>query len=70
MKNNKTTTNTDFLLTSDVAQWLGVAGQTVILWERTGKLPAIRVGSRGTRLFRRDDVERLKDKRQHRGKTP
>ncbi len=58
--------STDFLLTSDVAHRLSVSGQTVLLWARTGKLSTIRVGNRGTRLFRLSDVERLKVKRQSR----
>ena len=66
MKSVDKSTNTDFLLTSDVAHELGVAGQTVLSWARAGKLPAIRVGSRGTRLFQRADVERLKVERQTR----
>lgn len=61
---------TDFLPTSDVPHGLGVAEQTVLLWARTDKLPSIRVGHQGTRVFRRDDVERiveqLMDKRRHR----
>jgi DNA-binding transcriptional MerR regulator len=48
----------EFLMTTDVAREAEVAGQTVILWERTKKLPALRTAN-GTRLFRRIDVDRF-----------
>ena len=46
----------DFLTTNDVAKVLGVASTTVIFYERTGKIPAIRTAG-GMRLFFRETVE-------------
>jgi excisionase family DNA binding protein len=46
------------LLTSEVARLLNVSPETVRIWERLGKLPALKT-SRGVRLFDRRDVERL-----------
>ena len=59
------TTPTEFVLVSEAARILSVTQQTVRLWERTGRLPAIRV-SGGVRVFRRDEVERLAAERQMR----
>jgi excisionase family DNA binding protein len=52
-----------FLTTADVARALGVVPDTVRLWERAGKLPALRTAS-GVRLFAHADVQRLADKRE------
>src|SRR5262245_42535039 len=48
----------DLLLTGTVARLLNVSAETVRLWERRGRLPAIRVDGR-VRLFDRRVVERL-----------
>lgn len=48
----------DPLLTSEVARILEVSSETVRVWERLGRLPALKTG-RGVRLFDRGDVERL-----------
>ena len=50
------------LLTTEAAQILKVSPETVRLWERNGRLPALKT-SRGVRLFNRFDVERLRDAR-------
>lgn len=50
------------LLTGDVARILEVSPDTVRLWERQGRLPALRT-VRGVRLFDRRDVERLATER-------
>jgi DNA-binding transcriptional MerR regulator len=55
----------DFLMTSAVARLLNVAQSTVILWDRLGKLRAIRTEN-GRRLFLRTDVERLAKERSKR----
>jgi DNA-binding transcriptional MerR regulator len=55
--------NNQFLMTTGVAQELGVSAQTVILWNRSGRLPAIRLAN-GVRLYRRDDIERIKQERE------
>ncbi|MGE3576793.1 MAG: MerR family transcriptional regulator [Dehalococcoidia bacterium] len=52
-------TDTGALLhTSDVARILGVAETTVYLWERKGRLRALRT-SRGVRLFDPREIERV-----------
>jgi excisionase family DNA binding protein len=48
----------DLLTTSDAARQLGIAANTLRVWERTGRLPAIRTAS-GVRLFARADVDRI-----------
>lgn len=58
-----------YMQTSEVAIRCGVATGTVLAWERSGRLPAIKT-ARGVRLFKADDVERLaaeRDARQHAG---
>lgn len=52
----------ELMLVSDVARECGVTPATVKLWERAGRLPAIRT-ARGVRLFRRSDVEALRAER-------
>jgi len=51
--------NNDFLTTAPAARELDVSPQTVIQWERKGILPATKTAN-GIRLFRRQDIERLK----------
>jgi excisionase family DNA binding protein len=46
----------DILLTNEVARTLGVAPDTVRLWERRGLLPAAKTAA-GVRLFSKADVE-------------
>jgi DNA-binding transcriptional MerR regulator len=48
----------DYLTTSDTARMLKRAAATVLYYERTGRLKAIRTEG-GMRLFERADVERL-----------
>ena len=48
----------DYLTTSDTAKILNRAGATVLYYERTGRLKAIRTQG-GIRLFERSDVEKL-----------
>lgn len=49
-------TNSEFMLTADVAREKAVTPATVRQWERSGKLPAIKTVT-GVRLFNRSDVE-------------
>jgi DNA-binding transcriptional MerR regulator len=56
----------DFLTTSDTARILNRAAATVLYYERTGRLKAIRTQN-GIRLFERSDVERLAQKLQKKG---
>jgi excisionase family DNA binding protein len=51
-------TQDQLLTTTDAARLIGVASETIRLWENAGKLPATRTVS-GTRLFLRSDVERI-----------
>jgi excisionase family DNA binding protein len=46
---------TQFLTTNDAAKLAGRSVETIRLWNRTGRLPAIRTTS-GQRLFQYDDV--------------
>jgi len=45
------------LTTADVAQFLGLHVNTVRRWSRQGILKSYRIGSRGDRRFRREDVD-------------
>ena len=45
------------LTTADVAQLLGVHNNTVRRWSKTGALKAYRIGSRGDRRFKREDID-------------
>ncbi len=65
MKSKEKGSESEFLLTGEVARATGVAGATVIAWERSGKLAALRSAS-GVRIFRRADVERLAAEREAR----
>lgn len=47
------------LSTGDVARLLNVHANTVRRWSRSGTLKTYRVGPRGDRRFRREDVQRL-----------
>jgi excisionase family DNA binding protein len=47
-----------FLTTTDAAHAIGVSAETIRLWEKLGKLPAVRTES-GLRLFSRKDVDRV-----------
>ena len=51
-------TDEEFLTTLDASRIFKKSPETVRLWEKQGKLPAIRTPG-GQRLFKRDDVERL-----------
>jgi DNA-binding transcriptional MerR regulator len=46
------------LLTSEVAQILGISEASVRLWERLGRLHAVK-SARGVRIFERAEVEQL-----------
>lgn len=52
----------DLLLTNEAARLLDVSPQTIRLWERAGRLPAIKT-TKGVRLFNRRDVENLAQER-------
>src|SRR5262245_20190274 len=73
-----TTSDAPFILTSSAARILGVSRDTVRVWERAGRLRALRTAD-GVRLFTRADVEQLAldrriaaeahDGRAHRGRA-
>ena len=51
-------TRIDLVLSGEAARILNVSVDTVRLWERLGRLPALKTAT-GVRLFDRRDVERL-----------
>jgi DNA-binding transcriptional MerR regulator len=53
------------LMSADVAKQAGVTSEMVRVWERAGRLRAMRTLS-GVRLFRQADVTRLLKQRQRR----
>ena len=46
----------DFLTIKEVAQLLRISTITLKRWEKKGKLPCIRINSRGDRRYKRADV--------------
>jgi excisionase family DNA binding protein len=48
----------DIMLTAEVARFLGKSPETIRVYERRGKLRAMRTRG-GVRLFRREDVQQL-----------
>jgi len=46
----------DLLTVSEVAQLLRVSPLTIKRWGKRGKLPAIRINSRGDRRYRKEQV--------------
>jgi DNA-binding transcriptional MerR regulator len=61
----QSTDEDEFLMTTHAARELEVAPQTIILWNNQGKLSAIRTAN-GVRLYKRQDIERLKRERAER----
>ena len=49
----------DLLTIKEVAQLLRVSPLTIKRWGKSGKLPAIRINSRGDRRYRKEVVMRL-----------
>lgn len=49
----------DLLTISEVAELLRVSPLTIKRWGKKGKLPAIRINSRGDRRYKKDVVLRL-----------
>jgi len=47
------------LATRDVARLLGIHANTVRRWANEGTLRATRIGSRGDRRFKREDIDRV-----------
>lgn len=53
-----------FLESGPVARELGIAVETLRLWERTGKIASARRTAGGRRLYTREEVERIRVIRQ------
>lgn len=49
----------DYVLTAEAAEILGVSQNTVRTWARDGKLPVRRNPANGYRLFKRSELERF-----------
>jgi predicted site-specific integrase-resolvase len=56
----------ELLMTTHAARELEVSPGAVILWERAGKLKAIKT-TNGRRLFPRSEIERVKREREKKG---
>lgn len=53
----------DLMTTGDIAALLGVDRTLVHQWAKAGRLPIAATTGTGIRLFRRADVERLREER-------
>lgn len=49
----------EYVLTAEAAEILGVSQNTVRAWARDGKIPVRRNPANGYRLFKRADLERF-----------
>ena len=50
---------TDYVMTAEAAEILGVAQNTIRKWAAQGKIPVHRNPANGYRLFKRSDLERF-----------
>jgi excisionase family DNA binding protein len=50
----------EILTSSEAAEMLGVHVNTIRRWTNSGLLKGFRIGTRGDRRYRREDVENLK----------
>lgn len=51
----------DLMTLKEVSQLLRVSTLTLKRWGKSGKLPAIRINSRGDRRFKREEVLKILD---------
>ncbi|MFH1639403.1 MAG: helix-turn-helix domain-containing protein [Chloroflexota bacterium] len=66
MRNMAHPKDTDIMLTSsEVARLLGVHVNTIRRWHNQGIIKAYRIGSRGDRRFRQQDVSRFLTEGEH-----
>ncbi len=65
MRHRRKKMGTELMTVTDVAKAGDVSSSTVNVWEKTGKLPAIRTEG-GMRIFRREDVDRFLEARRER----
>lgn len=56
MKNNELS---KLLTIRQAAEILNLHIETLRRWDKSGKLKAVRIGSRGDRRYRKEDIERL-----------
>lgn len=49
----------EFLTIREVSDLLGVHFETLRRWDREGKLKSVRIGERGHRKYKKDDIEKL-----------
>ncbi len=59
VKGEPMTKLTDYVLTAEAAEILGVAQNTLRKWAARGEIPMHRNPANGYRLFRRSDLERF-----------
>ena len=43
----------------ETAEMLGLNPETLRRWDRSGKLPAIKISQRGDRRYRKEDIEKF-----------
>lgn len=55
-------TKPELLSIQEASELLGVHSETLRRWDRSGKLPAIKVGTRGDRKYRVSDIQKIKAK--------
>lgn len=48
-----------FLTIREVSEILGVHQETLRRWDREGKLISVRIGDRGHRKYKKEDIEKL-----------
>lgn len=48
----------------EAAEMLGVNPQTLRRWDREGKLLAVKIGTRGHRRYKKEEIEQLVKKRE------
>ena len=48
---------------SDAAEMLGVNPETLRRWDNSGVLKAVKLGTRGDRRYKRDDLEKIIEKK-------
>lgn len=51
--------NKEFLSIREVAEFFGVHQETLRRWDREGKLKSVRIGERGHRKYKKEDIEKL-----------
>lgn len=56
---------TDYVLTAEAAEILGVSQNTLRAWARDGKIPMHRNPANGYRLFKRSDLQTFLRKVEH-----